>query len=108
LTPFDSYAAYFRDIVNRVVNGIFGPHCQHILYRNLIEILTDFGYIMPDLLYVLIDIIFILLYSAEFFRDFFSLVVNRKFGPHAHTKKDIHRTCEDPMDIWGYMIKSNT
>ena len=98
----------FRDLSIAVVNGIFGPHCQHILYKNLIEILTDSGYIMPNSLYVLIDSIFILLYYAEFFRDFYSLVVNRKFGPHAHTKKDIHRTCVDPMDILGYMIKSNT
>jgi hypothetical protein len=63
---------------------------------------------MPNSLYVLIDIIFILLYSAKYFRDFFSLVVKGKFCPHAHTKKDIHRTCVDPMDILGYMIKSNT
>jgi hypothetical protein len=54
---------------------------------------------MPNSLYVLLDNISILLYSAEYSRDFFSLVVNRKYCPHAHTKKDIHKTCVDPVDI---------
>jgi len=48
---------------------------------------------MPNSLYVLYYIRSILFYSDQIFRDFLSLVVNRKFCPHAHTKKDIHRTC---------------
>ena len=62
---------------------------------------------MPNSLYVLLDNISILLYSAEYSSDFFSLVVNEKYCPHAHTKKDIHKTCVDPVDILGYICLSN-
>jgi hypothetical protein len=62
---------------------------------------------MPNSLYVLLDSISNLIDSAEYSRDFFSLVVKGKYCPHAHTKKDIHKTCVDPVDIWGYICLSN-
>ena len=80
----------------------------HIVNSFYEKILTNFGYIMPNLLYVLYYIRSILLYFDQIFRDFLSLAVNGSFCPHAHTKKDIHRTCGRSCGYLGYMIKSNT